>query len=100
MWFFKKSAYRPIPANACWGKLVHDHHMDAETLLNHMRCVLKEGEQEGGKVTFMRVFDLRQAQKQKIEIAGWETFDQHPELILFEGYYTKDDQAFLERKSP
>ena len=33
-----------------------------------------------------------------MEILGWEAFDQHPELIVFQGYYTKNDQAFLERK--
>jgi hypothetical protein len=98
MWFFKKSTYRPIPANACWGHLVHNHDMDVDTLVNHMRCVMKEGEREGKKVTFMRIFDLRETKKQMIEIVGWESFDQHPELIIFEGYYTKNDQAFLERK--
>jgi hypothetical protein len=66
--------------------------------INHMRCVVKEGEGADNGVTFMRIFDLRETIKQKIEIGGWETFDQHPELIVFEGYYTINDKAFLERK--
>ncbi|MBF8266049.1 MAG: hypothetical protein HW384_1913, partial [Dehalococcoidia bacterium] len=46
----------------------------------------------------MRVFKPKQAEKCGITITGWETFDQHPELILFEGYLTKFNEAFLEKR--
>ncbi len=35
-----------------------------------------------------------------VEIAGWETFDTHPDLILYEGYWTQKNQAHMERKLP
>jgi hypothetical protein len=60
---------------------------------------MKEGEDKAMGDTLIRIFDLRDTIKQKIEIGGWETFDQHPELIVFEGYYTIANKAFLERKS-
>ena len=98
MWFFKKSSVRPIPANAIWTHLVHDHNVDSNTLLNLMRCIMKDGDREGQKVTLLRIFNLEDAKKKNIEITAWESLDQHPELIAFEGYYTADDRAFLERK--
>ena len=32
-----------------------------------------------------------------VEVSGWETFDEHPDLILFEGYLTRNNEAFLKR---
>lgn len=43
-----------------------------------------------GRVTFLRVFNLRHAAEKKITVNGWEIFDQYPELILYEGYISKD----------
>ena len=41
-------------------------------------------------MTFLRVFNLRHAAEKKITVNGWEIFDQYPELILYEGYISKD----------
>ena len=98
MWFFKKSDVRPIPANEIWNHLAHDHLVPSDKLLSYMRCILKDGVREGKKVSLVRVFDLQQAKQRNIDITTWESLDQHPELIAFEGYYTDDDHAFLERK--
>jgi hypothetical protein len=46
-------------------------------------------------VTFLRVFELQEAEKRGVEVTGWKTFDQLPELILYEGYLTKANEAFL-----
>ena len=99
MWWFKKSVVNPIPSNACWGLLVGQHKIDVDTLTNVMRCVVKEGIVNDRKVTFVRIFDLREIEKRKITITGWETFDQYPELLAFEGYFTEANYAFLERKN-
>lgn len=72
---------------------------DAETLTKEMRCVEREGVLNGGApVKFLRVFKPKEAQQRGIVVAGWETFDQHPDLIIFEGYFTTDNKAHLERK--
>jgi hypothetical protein len=58
--------------------------------------VEKEGFLDEKKpVTFLRVFKFQEAEKKGVEIKGWETFDRHPELILYEGYLTKANEAFL-----
>ena len=98
MGFFKKKVIKEIDGGA-WGHLVSVHKIDVDTLSKEMRCVEKEGFLDGGRpVTFLRVFKPGEAQQKNIVVIGWETFDQHPDLILFEGYLTKTNEAYLERK--
>jgi len=98
MGLFKKKVVKQIDGGA-WGHLVSIHKVDVNTLSNEMRCVEREGTLDGGiPVTFLRVFKLKEAEEKGVSITGWETFDQHPDLILFEGYMTKRNQAVLNRK--
>jgi hypothetical protein len=65
-----------------------------------MRCVMKEGAINGLKVMFLRIFNIKEIETRNIKITGWETFDQYPELLAFEGYVNEiTNQAFLERKN-
>lgn len=82
-----------------WGHLVHDHGLTVEVLCEDIRCVDKHGVKDGSQVDLLRVFSLSDVEKKGITIAGWETFDQHPELIMFEGYLDVKNQAHLERKN-
>jgi len=87
--------------DGAWGHLVSTHKIDVDTLSKEMRCVEHEGTVNGvGKVTFLRVFRPKEAEQKGVVVMGWETFDQHPELILFEGYLTGSNKAYLERKRP
>ena len=44
----------------------------------------------GGKHRFdFRVFDEVQVTEKKIKVKDWTTFDQHPELILYQGWFDK-----------
>lgn len=98
MGLFKKKLIQEIDGGA-WGHLVSAHNIDVDTLSNEMRCVKREGVLDGGEpVTFLRVFKPSEAERKEIAITGWETFDQHPELIIFEGYLTRTNKAHLERK--
>ncbi len=99
MGFFTKKVVKEIRGGA-WGHLVGEHGVDVDTLYSTMRCVEREGVLDGTKVpvTFMRVFKPSEADKKGVVIAGWETFDEHPDLVLFEGYVTKGNQARLQRK--
>ncbi len=83
-----------------WGHLVSEHHIDVDTLSRDIRCVERTGQLEGWKsaVTFMRVFSLHEVTERGVEVTGWDTFDQHPELLLFEGYLRPDNRAFLQKK--
>ncbi len=100
MGFFKKRIIKEIDG-AAWGHLVSVHNLDVDTLSREIRCVEQKGTLKSGEqVTFLRVFKLRQASEKGVVITGWETFNEHPELILFEGYVRINNQAFLERKQP
>jgi hypothetical protein len=92
---FKKKVVREI-SGGTWGHLVSNHGLNVDILARSMRCVEKEGFLDEKKpVTFLRVFNLQTAERKGVEIKGWETFDQYPDLILFEGYLTKTNEAFL-----
>jgi hypothetical protein len=100
MGFFKreKKVIREI-RDAAWGHLVSVHHVDVDTLTKEMRCVEREGVSEGGvPVTFLRVFKPKEAEQKGVVVTGWETFDEHPDLICFEGYLTRGNVAHLERR--
>ncbi|MBI4284748.1 MAG: hypothetical protein HY670_02460 [Chloroflexi bacterium] len=98
MGLFKKSAVKRIHDGA-WGHLVSKHRIDVDTLSNEFRCVERPGTLNGGlPVTFMRVFRHKDVEAKGIVVTGWETFDQYPEFVIFEGYLTPSNQAMLERK--
>jgi hypothetical protein len=98
MGIFKKKVIKQIDGGT-WGHLVTVHNIDVDTLSREMRCVEKKGVADGGKpVTLIRVFRPKEAQQNGIAVTGWETFDQNPELIVFEGYLTRDNEAYLERR--
>jgi hypothetical protein len=82
-----------------WGHLVNAHGLTVDALSKDIRCVDKPGVKDGFQVNLLRIFSLRDVEKKGITIAGWETFDQLPELIMFEGYLDANNQAHLERKN-
>jgi hypothetical protein len=98
MALFKKKTVKPIEGGT-WGHLVSVHKIDVDTLSRDMKCVEREGTlEESIPVTFLRVFKPSEAHERGISVTGWETLDQHPDLIFFEGYLTRTNEAVLERK--
>lgn len=97
MGFFtkKKKIVKEIDGKM-WGHLVNVHKIDVDTLSKLMRYVEQEGITGGQPVTLLRVFKLTDAQRKGITVTGWETLDQHPDLILFEGYLATDNEVHLE----
>lgn len=47
--------------------------------------------EENRKQLNIRVFDEGQASARKVYVKNYTTLDDHPELILFEGWYDKED---------
>ena len=99
MGLFKKKIIKEID-NAAWRLLINVHKINVDTLSKNIRCVEREGVLDGKeKVTFLRVFKLTEVEQKGIVVSGWETFDEHPDLILFEGYLTRKNEALLERRN-
>ncbi|MFH1382628.1 MAG: hypothetical protein ABIH70_07015 [Chloroflexota bacterium] len=42
------------------------------------------------EVFYCRVFDEKQAAKAGVIVKDWTSLDDHPELVLWEGYFDKD----------
>ncbi|MBA7506561.1 hypothetical protein ES706_05253 [subsurface metagenome] len=56
--------------------------------------------QENRNVFDIRVFDEYEAAKRDIKIIDNSSLDEHPELVLYEGWYCKEPpQAHLEKKA-
>ena len=54
----------------------------------------KEGEKDAFEV---RVFDEAQTASQKIAVKDYNSLTEHPELILYEGWYNKAAQAEIKK---
>ena len=98
MGLFKKKVIKEV-RDGLWGHLVSVHNISVDIISKELRCVEREGILDGRMpVTFLRVFRPAEAQQRGITVTGWETFDEHPDLILFEGYLTRSNEVHLERK--
>ncbi len=65
-----------------------------------LRCVVRQ--REGKKTIFdVRVFDLNDADAKGVKARDYDSFEGHPEAILFEGWFDKSTyQAELHRVKP
>jgi len=95
---FKPKVVKEI-YGATWGCLVSEYGLTVDELGDHFRCVDKPDVKNGSNVKRLRIFSLRDIERKGVTVAGWETFDQHPDLILFEGYLDENNQSHLERKN-
>jgi len=67
--------------------------------LTGLKSVQKMGFWDGKLVTFIRIYN-RQTSDEALQVADFISLDQHPELILYEGFWEKgSDRIYLERKS-
>ena len=98
MGLFKPKVVKEISGGA-WGHLVSVHKIDVDTLSRDFRCVEKKGTIGNGQpVTFLRVFKPSEVSQKSLSVTGWEFFDQHPDMVVFEGYLKWDNSAVLEKK--
>ena len=57
------------------------------------------GPKEEEKDTFeVRVFNEAQAASQKVIVKDYNSLSEHPELILYEGWFNKMGQAKVEKR--
>ncbi len=70
---------------------------DPEKVWNTFKAVIRP--KEGAKDAFeVRVFDGVQAASKKITVKDYNSLTEHPELILYEGWYDKSAQAEIKKK--
>jgi hypothetical protein len=97
MWLYNKEGLKEFNYDL-WRYMVNEHKIDVVTL-DRMRYVIRDVVISGlMAITSVRVFLPHEAAAKGISVTGWETFDEHPELILYEGYMNQDNKAFLVKK--
>ena len=58
----------------------------------HLKGVVRKN--PAGKKRFdVRIFDPNEAASKQVKVKDYTTFDQHPELILYEGWFDKASMA-------
>ena len=57
-----------------------------------LRAVVRKSP-KGKKVFDVRVFDDAQVAQKGVRINDWTTFDEHPDLILYEGWFDKESMG-------
>lgn len=56
----------------------------------NLKAVIREKEKARDRHVFdVRVFQETQAAQKGVKVKDWTTFDEHPDLILFEGWFDK-----------
>jgi hypothetical protein len=69
-----------------WQYMKDKHGLTGEQLAD-LRQATWDGVVGGKPVTVVRIFDPAAATKQGVNVEDYHNLDNHPELILYEGYY-------------
>ena len=83
---YKKKAVEKIEG-LLWGYMVYQHGVIVDVLQNLRRVEQSTIDDKSVELTMIRIFDPASADKRGITIDGYKSLDDHPELILYEGYY-------------
>ena len=70
---------------------------DPEQVWKRFKAVIrpKEGEKD---IFEVRVFDGAQASAGNVSVKDYNSLNEHPELILYEGWYNKNAQAEIKKR--
>ncbi len=83
--------------NAVYREIVTRFRADPDEAWNDFKAVVRP--KDGVKDIFeVRVFNGMQASSGHVSIKDYNSLDEHPELILYEGWFNKGDQAEIQKK--
>lgn len=75
-----------LPGTTVWSYMNVKHGLTGEQLL-HVKQALCEAVVEGKPSTLVRIFDPDIAKAKGVDVQDYASLNDHPELILYEGYY-------------
>ena len=83
---------------------VHEYMQRRFTLISEyldtLRCFECEGVVSGKEVRCIRIFSPYRAKEQLLSIKTEADLDQHPEMLLFEGYIDRQGSAYVADRRP
>jgi hypothetical protein len=68
--------------------------------LNMLRCFEYDGVVNGKEVRCIHIFSPYRAEEQRLSIKHKEDLDQHPEMLLFEGYMDGQSSVYVADRRP
>jgi hypothetical protein len=66
--------------------------------MQSLQCVTLSGSFGGFSVSVVRIFDQAETHKNGFVVNDYHDLDEHPEVVLFEGYVFKDGPVHLRKK--
>jgi hypothetical protein len=66
--------------------------------MSYLRCVTLSGSFGGFTVSVVRIFNHVEAYRNGVTVSTYHDLDEHPEVIVFEGYIFKDGPVHLRKK--
>jgi hypothetical protein len=82
----KKKEVMSLSGSALWSYMYRRHGLNGEALIP-LRRVESDGMVDDKPVTMIRIFDPDTAKEKGVSIEDYQSLDNHPDLILHEGYY-------------
>lgn len=82
----KEKGVMSLSGSAVWSYMHSRHGISGEALVP-LRRVESDGIVNDKPVTRIRIFDLATAKEKGVAIEDYQSLDNHPDLILYEGYY-------------
>ena len=99
-----KLRWQPSPAEGCrqWPKnltncLKNEFQLSPEDM-ESLQWVTLSGSFGGFSVSVVRIFNHVEAQKSGLTVSDYHDLDEHPEMIVFEGYVFEDGPVHLRQK--
>ena len=77
--------------------LTNEFHLRPEDMAS-LQWVTLSGSFGGFSVSVVRIFNHIEAQKSGFSISRYHDLDEHPEVVVFEGYVFKDGPVHLRKK--
>lgn len=82
----KKIGVMSLSGSVVWSYMHSRHGLNGEALIP-LRRVESDGTVGDKPVTMIRIFDPTTAKEKGVAIEDYQSLDNHPDLILYEGYY-------------
>ena len=84
----KKKGVMSLSGSAVWSYMHSRHGISGEALVSLMRAE-SDGMVGDKLVTMIRIFDPATAKEKSVAIEDYQSLDNRPDLILYEGYYSE-----------
>lgn len=92
--FWRKDKNGPVELSGFLSRALAKEWEKLPTVTDHWvkYMAVKRAHEDDKNICDIRIFDQTAADQGKIKIVNYESLDEHPELITFEGWYNEKEK--------